>query len=238
MNRTREAMVGVVIVGALALTVAGTLWLQGMRFGQDRETLEVVVAQAGQIMPGNSVKYRGVDVGRVGEVSVEPGGTFVRIELLLEQPVALPPDPIVILSPESLFGDWEAEIQSRAELPYGDYPDTVGARCAPRLCPPGHLGAHRDGRPDLDESRGPHGSPGGRILGGDRAADRIADRQRRGGDDGAVGACETAGRLLHRDHRRRPGGHRRGCVGGRSDPEHLRDGRRASRGGARSTRRS
>lgn len=122
MNRTHEAMVGVVIVGALVLTVAGTLWLQGMRFGQDRQTLEVVVAQAGQIMPGNSVKYRGVDVGRVGEVSVEPGGAFVRIELLLEQPVALPPDPVVILSPESLFGDWEAEIESRTELPYGDYP--------------------------------------------------------------------------------------------------------------------
>ena len=122
MNRTREAIVGVVIVGALVLTVAGTLWLQGMRFGRDRETVEVVVAQAGQIMPGNSVKYRGVDVGRVGEISVEPGGAFVRIELLLEQPVALPPDPVVILSPESLFGDWEAEIQSRAELPYGDYP--------------------------------------------------------------------------------------------------------------------
>ncbi len=115
-------MVGVVIVGAIALTVAGTLWLQGTRFGQYRETLEVIAVQAGQVMPGNSVKYRGVEVGRVGAVAVEPGGEFVRIELLVEQPVALPEEPVVILSPESLFGDWEAEIHSRDDLPYGDYP--------------------------------------------------------------------------------------------------------------------
>ena len=122
MSKAGEAIVGVVILGALALTVAGTLWLQGTRFGQYRETLEVVSVQVGQIAPGNSVKYRGVEVGRVGAVTVEPSGELVRIDLLLEQPVALPDDPVVILSPQSLFGDWEAEIQSRDGLPYGDYP--------------------------------------------------------------------------------------------------------------------
>ncbi len=122
MSKTGEAIVGVVILGALTLTVAGTLWLQGTRFGQYRETLEVVSVQVGQIAPGNSVKYRGVEVGRVGAITVEPSGALVRIDLLLEQPVALPDDPVVILSPQSLFGDWEAEIQSRDALPYGDYP--------------------------------------------------------------------------------------------------------------------
>ena len=122
MSKAGEAIVGVVIVGTVALTVAGTLWLQGTRLGQYRETLEVVSVQVGQITPGNNVKYRGVDVGRVGAIAIEPGGELVRIELLLEQPVALPDDPVVILSPQSLFGDWEAEIQSRNALPYGDYP--------------------------------------------------------------------------------------------------------------------
>ncbi len=122
MSRKREAMVGVVIVGAVLLTTAGTLWLQGVRFGQFRQTVETVLTEAGQIMPGNAVKLRGVDVGRVGDITVEPGGELVRIRLQLAQPVQLPDDAVVILSPESLFGDWEAEIRSRDAFPYVDYP--------------------------------------------------------------------------------------------------------------------
>ena len=122
MSRRREALVGVVIVGAVLLTTVGTLWMQGARWGQYQETIEAVFFEAGQIQPGNGVKFRGVEVGRVGEITVEPNGELVRIQLQLQQRLALPDDPVVILSPESVFGDWEAEVQSRDIFPYVEYP--------------------------------------------------------------------------------------------------------------------
>ena len=131
MSRKREALVGIVIVAAIALTTAGTLWLQGARFGQYRETVEAVFFEAGQIAPGNAVKYRGVEVGRVGGITVEPNGALVRIQLQLQQPLALPEDPVVVLSPESLFGDWEAEIQGRDVFPFVEYPVTPDANTLP-----------------------------------------------------------------------------------------------------------
>ena len=122
MSRRRETLVGVVMVSALVLTTVGTLWLQGIRWGQYQQTIEAVFFEAGQIMPGNDVKFRGVEVGRVGDITVEPNGELVRIQLQLQQPLALPDDPVVILSPESVFGDWEAEVQSRNVYPYVEYP--------------------------------------------------------------------------------------------------------------------
>jgi phospholipid/cholesterol/gamma-HCH transport system substrate-binding protein len=121
-SRTREAVVGLVIVAALVLTAAGTLWLQGTTFGGDRRDLEAVFFQVGQIMPGNGVKLRGVQVGRVDEIVVEPGGQLVRIRLEIDQAVTLPEDPVVILSPESFFGDWQAEILARESFPFATYP--------------------------------------------------------------------------------------------------------------------
>ena len=122
MRGNREALVGLVIVAALVLTAVGTLWLQGFTWGQDRQIIEAVFFEAGQIMPGNGVKFRGVEVGRVGAITVEPGGELVRVRLQIGQPVILPTDAVIILSPESLFGDWEAEIQPRDVFPYVEYP--------------------------------------------------------------------------------------------------------------------
>ncbi len=122
MTKAKEALVGVVIVAALLLTTVGTLWLQGFSLSREAQTVEAVFFEAGQIMAGNSVKFRGVEVGRVGAITVEPSGQLVRVRLNLTSPVVFPDDPVVILSLESLFGDWEAEIVSRSAFPFVEYP--------------------------------------------------------------------------------------------------------------------
>ncbi len=48
--------------------------------------------------------------------TAEPGATAVRVTLLLTQPLELPEDAGVVLGPESLFGDWQAEIVSRSRF--------------------------------------------------------------------------------------------------------------------------
>ncbi|HET9949824.1 MAG TPA: MlaD family protein [Longimicrobiales bacterium] len=116
MTRGRELLVGVVIILAVTIGVVGTLWLQGRTF-RPVTTIEVLAESVGQLAPGNALTYRGVRIGYVDGIEVLDDGSGVRITAMLESDVVLPPDPAVILAPESFFGDWQAEIVSRASYP-------------------------------------------------------------------------------------------------------------------------
>ncbi len=111
-------MVGLLVITAIAVAVVGTLYLQGTNFGRPQAELQVLLRNVGQLNPGNSVKYLGVRIGRVEEIGVDSTtSTAVRLILLVDQGVVLPEDAAVILGPESMFGDWQAEIVSQAEYP-------------------------------------------------------------------------------------------------------------------------
>jgi phospholipid/cholesterol/gamma-HCH transport system substrate-binding protein len=109
--------VGIVIIAALVVGVGGSLWLKGSNFGQVSVALEVLITDVAQLAPGSVVKFRGVQVGRVGLIEVEPDGQAVRVGLNLTEDIPLPADAGVILAPESFFGDWQAEIVRRARYP-------------------------------------------------------------------------------------------------------------------------
>lgn len=117
MSRGRELLVGVVIIVAVSVGVVGTLWLQGTNFGRPLIAVDVLLESVGQLQEGNGVRYRGVRIGQVATIVVEPGGRGVRLTVLLDQDVELPPDAGVILGPESLFGDWQADIVSKSSFP-------------------------------------------------------------------------------------------------------------------------
>ncbi|HKK92381.1 MAG TPA: hypothetical protein VJ925_03065, partial [Longimicrobiales bacterium] len=70
MNIGRELLVGSVVIAGIAVAVLGSLWLSGSGFGSENIPLEVVVRDIGQLREGNSVKYRGVPMGRVRSFSV------------------------------------------------------------------------------------------------------------------------------------------------------------------------
>lgn len=120
MSEKRDALVGVVIVLSVAVILVGTLWLEGSSFSGEREPLLAVFEEAGQIRPGNPLKFRGVRVGRVRDVRVLPDGSAVKVEFRVQEGFELPADAVVVLSPESFFGDWQAEIYPRGRF--------VGAR--------------------------------------------------------------------------------------------------------------
>jgi phospholipid/cholesterol/gamma-HCH transport system substrate-binding protein len=117
LKRSNEALVGVVIVIGVVVIALGTMWLQGVRPGAADVEMQAVFESVGQINPGNPVKIRGVRVGRVRRIEVDPGGEVVRVHFRIQEDVPLPPEPVVILSPESMFGDWQAEIVSRDRFP-------------------------------------------------------------------------------------------------------------------------
>jgi phospholipid/cholesterol/gamma-HCH transport system substrate-binding protein len=130
-NKGREALVGVVIVAGLVVTVVGTLWLQGTTFGRNERELDAVFFEVGLIRPGNELKLRGVRVGAVEEIAMDSAGSAVRVRFRMDEGVTLPPDPVVILSPESLFGEWQAEIHPRTRYPNVAYAEPTQPEVLP-----------------------------------------------------------------------------------------------------------
>lgn len=131
-------LVGVVIVLGVAVAVAGTLWLQGIDWRRNLIVVDALSRDVGQLMEGNSVKLRGVQIGQVEAIAVDSSGEAVRVSLRIDRSVPLPPDPVVLFSMESMFGDWQAEILSRQRFPWVDYwepeePGVLGAYALPDM---------------------------------------------------------------------------------------------------------
>ena len=125
MNRGREALVGAVVLLGIAVGVAGTIWLKD-GWGTEGRPIRTAATSVGQLAGGASVKFRGVNVGKVETVSVAPTGDAVLVTMTVNPDLVLPDAAAVLLSPESMFGDWQAEIVSRADFPrmvFLDYPD-------------------------------------------------------------------------------------------------------------------
>lgn len=129
MTRGREFLVGIVIIAAVTVAVVGTLWLQGTTFGPVTTGI-VLTESVGQLGEGNAVTYRGVRIGQVAAIRVLEDGSGVELTMILRDAVRLPVDAAVIFGPESLFGDWHAEIVSRASYPSFPFYEI----------PPGHEG--------------------------------------------------------------------------------------------------
>ena len=123
MRGRTEVVVGMVIVAAVIVLIGGTLWLQGARFAATTIVVQAGFREVGQLRPGNDVKLRGVSVGRVESIAVTEAGDAVLVTLRIDQDLVLPEDPVVLLSPESMFGDWQAEFAPRSQNPRIEFHD-------------------------------------------------------------------------------------------------------------------
>jgi phospholipid/cholesterol/gamma-HCH transport system substrate-binding protein len=115
-------MVGLVIVAGVVAAVLGTLWLQDASFGRGTREVEALFREVGQLMDGGAVKLRGVKIGQVHGINVEPDGELVRVHMRIRDDVQLPESRAVLLAPENLFGDWQAEIVNPNVPPYTQFP--------------------------------------------------------------------------------------------------------------------
>jgi len=121
MKRSNEVLVGVVVILAVILVVFGTIWLRGLKPGRERVEKVARFEQVGQLLEGGVVKLRGVPIGRVEKIELDPAGQGVLVTMSIRNDVRLPQDAVVVLSPESLFGDWQAEIGDHLSPDYKDY---------------------------------------------------------------------------------------------------------------------
>ena len=131
MTRRNEVIVGVVVLLSLVLIVFGTIWLKGMKLGSEEVVRQARFREVGQLLEGSTVKYRGVPIGQVERIALERGGGAVIVTMTVDSEVTLPPDPAVILAPESMFGDWQAEIVTRGTFPNYAFTEATDADMMP-----------------------------------------------------------------------------------------------------------
>lgn len=131
MKKRTEIVVGAVILLSIALVFFGTVWLKGSGFGREEITVQARFREVGRLLEGNAVKLRGVPIGRVESVGLEPDGEGVIVRMRIKRDIALPPDPVVVLMPESMFGDWQAEIYPRSRFPQYNYAESPDPQVLP-----------------------------------------------------------------------------------------------------------
>lgn len=118
MKRANEFLVGLSVLLAIAVVVAGSVWLSQQRFGGNDITREVRVKGIGQLLVGDPVLLRGVAIGRVERIELAPND-WVLVELRMQgaaRPL-IPQRPVALFVATTLFGDWSVEISSRDALP-------------------------------------------------------------------------------------------------------------------------
>ncbi len=119
MKRANETLVGASVLVAIALVVAGSVWLSGARFGANDILKDVRVKAIGGLAVGDPVLLRGVRIGRVESIRLAPGD-WVNVGLRFPAGTTLPRDAVALFVSTTLFGDWSVQLTSLNNLKGGD----------------------------------------------------------------------------------------------------------------------
>src|SRR3989442_2848802 len=115
-KRENEFAVGLVVIAALAVVVAGALWLSGAHLGKAEAVYTARFRTVGGLSVGDPVGLRGVRVGRVEGIRLAQGN-WVEADLKIYAGVQAPPKPALIAASASLFGEWAASLVPLDQLP-------------------------------------------------------------------------------------------------------------------------
>jgi phospholipid/cholesterol/gamma-HCH transport system substrate-binding protein len=115
-KRSNEYAVGVTVLVAAALIVAGAIALGQVHLGRGDEIRTARFRSIGGLGPGANVTLRGVKVGRVAKIRVAKDD-WVEVDFRLKRDLQLPARPAAIAAPATLFGEWRVNILAVEEAP-------------------------------------------------------------------------------------------------------------------------
>lgn len=99
----QEFQVGLVVIIAVAVLVAGLLYLQEIRLGSDNLDIRVHLSSVGGLGAGDPVHVRGIPLGKVKEIELVEGGVIVHCHV--DGRVILREDAIIQVSSVGLVGE-------------------------------------------------------------------------------------------------------------------------------------
>ncbi len=115
-KRANDWLVGTVVLVTMVVLIAATMYLQQAELGTRRTSVTARFRDVGNMQVGNVVVIRGVQAGRIAQISLADEG-WVAVEMKLNEGIELPADPVVLLQAATLFGEWQAVITARGAAP-------------------------------------------------------------------------------------------------------------------------
>jgi len=122
-DRGAELQVGALVLVACVALVLGLFWISDLRIGGPSMRVTGVAADAGQITPDSKVFLRGVEIGNVDEVRLDP--TRVVLSLTLYAGVDLPIDTRGVIKPAGFLGSQMVELIPGVATPALAAGDTI-----------------------------------------------------------------------------------------------------------------
>lgn len=116
MKRRNEFLVGVSVLTAFALVIAGAIWLSETDIGNPDVVHSARFREIGGLNVGAPVTLRGVKVGRVNAIRLAVND-WVEADLKIRLDVDLPASPVAIAASGSLFGEWQVTVVGLKDAP-------------------------------------------------------------------------------------------------------------------------
>ena len=112
----REGSVGLLIL-AFAVTCAGLfVWLRGIGLGRRNYNIVVEFDNANSLKTGATVRYRGIDIGKVAQIQPTSNGVDVTIEVE-KVDLRIPKDVAVEVNQAGFVGESSIDINPQSALP-------------------------------------------------------------------------------------------------------------------------
>lgn len=104
-TRRIEAIVGLVVLSAMALLIFGMLWLNRIEVGRNKQQVRVAFEDAGGLRNGDPVTVSGIEKGKVKSITLRRDRPGVIVQLALDNDVRLTRDAQFWLLDASMMGD-------------------------------------------------------------------------------------------------------------------------------------
>lgn len=111
-TRRIEAIVGFVVLSAIALLIFGMLWLNRIEVGRSKYRVKVSFEDAGGLRPGDPVTVSGLEKGKVKSIDLRVDRSGVIVLVDLESDVRLMKDAQFWLLDASMMGDKRIAVNS------------------------------------------------------------------------------------------------------------------------------
>ena len=129
---TREGSVGLLTLLGLGLFGALILWLKGVELGKRSYKFIVEFESASSIELGTSVRYRGINVGKVVEIKPRPNRVDITLEIKPED-LIMPRDTDIQANVSSFIGTAQIDIIPRGRIPESEISATPLSSNCPEI---------------------------------------------------------------------------------------------------------
>lgn len=128
MQTANALKIGIWIIIALAIVIFGTKYFQGVSLSGSYH-VEATFDRVDGLIPGNMAQTKGVRIGQVRDIRIDPDSGFVLVEIAINEGVNLRRGAMASLSGFAALGDVRVEIDPG---PIGNPPLPPGSRIPSR----------------------------------------------------------------------------------------------------------